>query len=84
MPILLVIIVVAVVAVVVFAVTKKKSPAPAKESAPVQPTVTQAPAGKPTASVNAADELKKYKGLLDDGIISQEEYDAKKKELLDL
>lgn len=29
-----------------------------------------------------ADELKKYKGLLDEGIISQEEFDAKKKQLL--
>lgn len=31
-----------------------------------------------------ADELKKYKDLLDEGIISQEEFDAKKKQLLDL
>lgn len=29
-----------------------------------------------------ADELKKYKDLLDSGAITQEEYDAKKKELL--
>lgn len=29
-----------------------------------------------------ADELKKYKQLLDDGTISQEEFDAKKKQLL--
>ena len=29
-----------------------------------------------------ADELKKYKKLLDDGIISQEEFDAKKKQIL--
>lgn len=29
-----------------------------------------------------ADELKKYKELLDDGVISQEEFDAKKKQLL--
>lgn len=33
---------------------------------------------------SGADELKKYKGLLDDGIISQEEFDAKKKQLLGL
>ena len=31
-----------------------------------------------------ADELKKYKDLLDSGIISQEEFDAKKKQLLGL
>lgn len=31
-----------------------------------------------------ADEIRKFKGLLDDGIISQEEFDAKKKQLLGL
>ena len=31
-----------------------------------------------------ADELKKYKDLLDSGIITQEEFDAKKKQLLGL
>lgn len=31
---------------------------------------------------SAADELKKFKELLDDGIITQEEFDAKKKQLL--
>ena len=34
--------------------------------------------------VSAADEIKKFKGLLDEGIITQEEFDAKKKELLGL
>jgi hypothetical protein len=34
--------------------------------------------------VSDADELKKFKGLLDQGIISQEEFDAKKKQLLGL
>ena len=39
----------------------------------------------PTAVNNdEADQLKKYKELLDSGAISQEEYDAKKKQLLDL
>lgn len=33
---------------------------------------------------SSADELKKYKELLDNGIISQEEFDAKKKQLLGL
>ena len=33
---------------------------------------------------SSADELKKYKELLDSGIISQEEFDVKKKQLLGL
>lgn len=33
---------------------------------------------------SAADEIKKFKNLLDEGIITQEEFDAKKKELLGL
>lgn len=42
---------------------------------------------KPIASSHspsAADELKKYKELLDMGVITQEDFDAKKKQLLDL
>ena len=35
-------------------------------------------------SQSGADELKKYKDLLDSGIISQEEFEAKKKQLLNL
>ena len=38
----------------------------------------------PVSSVSNADELKKFKELLDMGIISQEEFDAKKKQLLGL
>lgn len=34
--------------------------------------------------VDTVDEIKKYKKLLDDGIITQEEFDKKKKKLLDL
>lgn len=37
-----------------------------------------------TAAISSADELKKYKELLDSGVISQEEFDAKKKQLLGL
>lgn len=37
-----------------------------------------------TSSTSNADELKKYKDLLDSGIITQEEFDAKKKQLLGL
>lgn len=38
----------------------------------------------PTPSVSPADELKKYKELLDSGILTQEEFDTKKKQLLGL
>ena len=34
-------------------------------------------------SQSSADELSKYKKLLDDGVISQEEFNEKKKQLLD-
>lgn len=37
-----------------------------------------------TTNGSNADELRKFKGLLDDGIISQAEFDEKKKELLGL
>ena len=37
-----------------------------------------------SAGVSSADELKKYKELLDAGIITQVEFDAKKKQLLGL
>lgn len=36
------------------------------------------------ATLSAADEIKKFKDLLDSGVISQEEFDAKKKQLLGL
>ncbi|WP_410219933.1 SHOCT domain-containing protein [Pedobacter sp.] len=39
---------------------------------------------KPQQQISKADELKKYKQLLDEGAITQEEYDKKKKQLLDL
>ena len=38
----------------------------------------------PASAVSAADELKKFKELLDSGVITQEEFDAKKKQLLGL
>ena len=41
-------------------------------------------ATSPTDTSSTADEIRKYKQLLDDGIISQEEFDAKKKQLLNL
>lgn len=40
--------------------------------------------GSGPTSFSAADEIAKYKGLLDSGAITQAEFDAKKKQLLDL
>lgn len=42
------------------------------------------PAERATEAVSAADELKKFKELLDMGVVSQEEFDVKKKQLLGL
>ena len=46
--------------------------------------IRQATIANNNAIASAADELKKYKELLDSGVISQEEFDAKKKQLLGL
>lgn len=50
------------------------------QTQPLQP----APSAAPVQNVSAADELAKFKKLLDDGVITQEEFDAKKKQLLGL
>ena len=34
------------------------------------------------ATTDPAAEIKKYKGMMDDGLITQEEFDAKKKQIL--
>lgn len=47
-------------------------------------TQKESAAANQTATYGSADELKKFKELLDSGIISQEEFDAKKKQLLGL
>ena len=44
---------------------------------------TEAP-NNAAESICVPDEIRKFKGLLDDGIITQEEFDAKKKQLLGL
>ena len=49
-----------------------------KAPAPVQTTIKQ------EVNQSSADELKKFKELLDMGVITQEEFDAKKKQLLGL
>ena len=40
--------------------------------------------GPNPTTLSAADELKKFKELLDSGVITQEEFEAKKKQLLGL
>ena len=53
--------------------------------APAAPAAAPAPAPAAPASVSeAADDLLKLKELLDAGILTQEEFDAKKKQLLGL
>lgn len=47
-------------------------------------TVLSRPSGAAAAPLSAADEIKKYKELLDSGVITQEEFDTKKKQLLGL
>lgn len=49
-----------------------------------QSKTTAMPAIKQEIPQSSADELKKYKDLLDGGVISQEEFDTKKKQLLGL
>jgi hypothetical protein len=42
----------------------------------------KSPGAIPGGSVSAADELRKFKALFDEGVISQEDFEAKKKQLL--
>ena len=53
-------------------------------SAPNQMVAKNTNATTPVNVHSVADELLKWKGLLDQGVITQEEFDAKKKELLGL
>lgn len=46
--------------------------------------VTKKETSQVTNSISSSDEIKKYKDLLDSGAITQEEFDAKKKQLLNL
>ena len=50
------------------------------KNAPVQPV----PSPRKAPPVGAADEIGKFKALLDSGVITQEEFDQKKKQLLGL
>ena len=49
-----------------------------------QKETAKAPSNIIMQTTDEADKLKKYKDLLDSGVITQEEFDAKKKQLLDL
>ena len=55
-------------------------------TAPQQPVQSrQAPVSRPVVGgIGAAEELKAYKELLDSGAITQEEFEAKKRQLLGL
>ena len=53
-------------------------------SAVLKPLLNQDNPDSSTTNYSNADELKKYKELLDSGVISQEEFDAKKQQLLGL
>ena len=60
---------------------EKKKPQPVQ---PVQPVVQYVPVMQPAAEPNAAQQLMEYKNLLDMGAITQEEFEAKKKQILGL
>lgn len=53
-----------------------------RENVAEKTRATSAPASAPV--IDTADQLQKFKSLLDNGVITQEEFDAKKKELLGL
>lgn len=59
----------------------KSNSAPAPKPEPQAPAE---PPAQPTVNVGVPEELKKYKELLDSGVITQEEFEAKKKQLLDM
>ena len=55
-----------------------------KRSSLITPKAKKAIVVQHNEPASHADELKKYKELLDSGVISQEEFEAKKKQLLGL
>lgn len=57
---------------------------PEKDLKTVQLSLANSNHTKNNSGASAADEIRKFKGLLDDGIISQEEFEMKKKQLLEL
>ena len=65
-------------AIIILSLVKRSSSVVPKEQEKPQQIINNI---KETSN---ADELKKYKELIDSGVITQEEFDAKKKELLGL
>lgn len=66
---------------------KLNSVVTARSAAPQAPQYSQpqeAAYAQPQTASSVADELKTYKDLLDSGVLTQEEFDAKKKQLLGL
>ena len=61
-----------------------QAPRPAVPQAPSAPQVQQVTQTQCAVPVSAVDEIRKYKELLDESIITQEEFDAKKKQLMKL
>ena len=59
-------------------------PKPAAPIAPAAPVAPVAPVTPAAPAVDNIEQLKRYKELLDMGILTPEEFDAKKKQLLDL
>ena len=49
----------------------------------VRPSTQPQTFGGSSAQPSPAEEIRKFKGLLDDGIITQEEFEAKKRQLLE-
>lgn len=77
------------IAALLFAGMWLKEDAMPAEAAPVNEYATFNPqavysAPAPSSTIGGADKLKMYKDLLDSGTITQEEFDAKKKEILGL
>lgn len=66
------------------ATPQPSQPSPQTKSQPPQAAVPTAPPAKAGLSVEAVETLKQFKELLDAEIITQEEFDAKKKQLLGL
>lgn len=56
--------------------------APRRQAAPGDRAVPAAPAAPDAAPVDAVEEIQRYKGLLDTGVITEEEFTAKKRQLL--
>ena len=69
-----------------FGLAKKKAKEMDEVYQYIQARMNESKTGKassPVSQFSGADEIKKYKQLLDDGIISQKEFEAKKKQLLE-